>query len=101
MLQIIHGNRLETLAAELVTTTDIPPADPFAAETVVVQNQGMARWVDQQLALRRGVSARVVYPLPASFFWRVLQAWLPDSPAVWPCSGSWSAPCHPTFWGTN
>lgn len=80
MLQIYHSNRLEVLAEELAQVTVVPLADPLGPETVVLQNQGMARWVAQQLALRNGISARLDFPLPASFLWRMLQAWLPAAP---------------------
>ncbi|MCG6862491.1 MAG: exodeoxyribonuclease V subunit gamma [Chromatiaceae bacterium] len=80
MLQIYHSNRMEALVEELTRVTATPLADPFRPETIVLQNQGMARWVAQQLALRNGISARLEFPLPASFLWQVLEAWLPDAP---------------------
>jgi len=42
----------------------------------------MARWIAHQLAQRNGISARLDFPLPARFLWRVLQAWLPAAPDV-------------------
>lgn len=80
MLQVYHGNRLEVLAEELARITAVPLADPFRPETIVLQNQGMARWVAQQLARHNGIGARLEFPLPASFLWRMLRAWLPDAP---------------------
>lgn len=80
MLHIHHGNRLETLLEVLAGVTDTPLADPFAPEVILVQNQGMARWIAQQLAEIRGISARLSFPLPASFFWQVLRSWLPELP---------------------
>lgn len=80
MLQIYHSNRLEALVEELVSVTAAPLSDPFRPETIVLQNQGMARWVAQQLAQRNGISTRLEFPLPASFLWQVLQAWLPHAP---------------------
>lgn len=80
MLHCYHSNRLEVLAEALAMVTDQPLSDPFGAEILVVQNQGMARWINQQVAERIGVSARLDYPLPAVFFWRLLQTWLPDAP---------------------
>jgi len=80
MLQIYHSNRLEALVEELARITATPLADPFRPETIVVQNQGMARWIAQQLAQHNGISAQLDFPLPARFLWRVLQAWLPDAP---------------------
>ncbi|WP_089726565.1 exodeoxyribonuclease V subunit gamma [Candidatus Thiosymbion oneisti] len=80
MLQIYHSNRLEALVEELARITAAPLADPFQSETIVVQNQGMARWIAQQLAQHNGISAQLDFPLPARFLWRVLQVWLPDAP---------------------
>ena len=80
MLQVYHSNRLEALIDALTRVTAEPLADPFKPETIVLQNQGMARWIGQQLALRNGVSACLDFPLPASFLWRVLEAWLPAVP---------------------
>lgn len=80
MLHIHHSNRLEILADALAGLVAGPLADPFAAEPVVVQNPGMARWINQRIAERNGISARLEFPLPAGFFWQVLKAWLPDAP---------------------
>jgi len=80
MLQVYHSNRLEALVEELARITAAPLVDPFQPEIIVVQNQGMARWIAQQLAQRNGIGARLDFPLPARFLWRVLQAWLPDAP---------------------
>jgi len=82
MLQVYHSNRLEVLVEELARITAVSLADPFRSETIVVQNQGMARWIAQQLAQHNGISARLEFPLPAGFLWRVLQAWLPETPDV-------------------
>jgi exodeoxyribonuclease V gamma subunit len=84
MLHVHHSNRLERLLDELATVTAAPPADPFAPEPVVVQNPGMARWLAQCLAERQGIAANLDFPLPASFFWSVLEAWFPDLPAEAP-----------------
>lgn len=80
MLHIYHSNRLEVLAETLAGVTAEPLSDPFRAEVIVVQNPGMARWINQRLAELTGIGARLDYPLPAAFFWRVLRAWLPEAP---------------------
>jgi len=80
MLQVYHSNRLEVLVEELARILAVPLTDPFRPETIVLRNQGMARWVAWQLAQRNGISAHLEFPLPASFLWRILQAWLPDAP---------------------
>ncbi len=80
MIQVHHSNRLELLIEGLVEVRGRPLSDPFAPEILVVQNQGMARWIAQQLAERTGVAANLRFPLPAVFFWEVFQAWLPEPP---------------------
>ena len=80
MLQVYHSNRLEVLAEELARITAAPLADPFWPETIVIQTQGMTRWVAHRLAQHKGIGARLEFPLPASFLWRMLQVWLPDAP---------------------
>jgi exodeoxyribonuclease V gamma subunit len=69
MLQVYHSNRLEALLEELARFTASPLVDPFSSETIVLQSQGMARWVAQQLARRNGISTVLDFPLPASFLW--------------------------------
>jgi exodeoxyribonuclease V gamma subunit len=80
MLEVYHSNRLEVLVEALAEVTAAPLSDPFRPERIVVQNPGMARWINQQLAERTGISARLDYPPPAAFFWDVLKAWLPAAP---------------------
>lgn len=80
MLRVYHSNRLEVLATALADVTAAPLSDPFGAEIIVVQNPGMARWINQRLAELTGIGARLDYPLPAAFFWQVLRAWLAHAP---------------------
>ncbi len=80
MLQLHSSNRLESLFDRFSEVTATPLADPLTPETVVVQNQGMARWIAQQAAQRDGIAANLAFPLPASFFWEVMSAWFPGLP---------------------
>ncbi|MCP5351829.1 MAG: exodeoxyribonuclease V subunit gamma [Chromatiales bacterium] len=73
MLHLHHGNRLETLRERLATITATPLAEVFAAEQIVVQNPGMARWLAQGLAEAHGVAANLEFLLPASFVWEVFR----------------------------
>jgi exodeoxyribonuclease V gamma subunit len=81
MLHLYHSNRLERLLDGLREVVDVPLADPITPELVVVQNQGMARWISQRLAEETGIAANLEFPLPASFAWRAVQSWFPDLPA--------------------
>jgi exodeoxyribonuclease V gamma subunit len=80
MLHLHHSNRLERLCDRLAAVVASPLVDPLTPERVVVQNPGMARWLAQGLAERLGVAANLSFPLPATFFWSVLDAWFPDLP---------------------
>jgi len=79
MIVLHQANRLEKLsdclARELLSAES--GADPLRSELVVVSNPGTGRWLVHRLAEQQGVMANLELPLPASFFWRVLQAWLP------------------------
>jgi len=80
MLQLHSSNRLERLFDGLSRVTAAPLPDPMTPETVVVQNLGTARWIAQRMAERDGIAANLAFPLPASFFWEALTAWVPDLP---------------------
>ena len=50
-LSLHTSNRMETLAAMLAAgLRENPPADPLAAETILIQSRGMAKWLTLQLA---------------------------------------------------
>ncbi len=80
MLYIHHSNRLEVLFDRLRAVIAAPLSDPFLPEEILVQNQGMARWLSQRLAQTNGIAANLAFPLPASFVWRLFRAWMPDIP---------------------
>ncbi len=84
MLHLYHSNRLERLFDALAILTDRPLADPFAAEVVVAQNPGMARWLAMQLAHRHGIAANLDFPLPANFVWRLYRAHFQSLPEQHP-----------------
>ncbi len=54
--------------ARLAEITRAPLRSPFTPEIVVVQSNGMRRWLTQQLAERHGVCAHVLFPFPQNFF---------------------------------
>ena len=80
MLYLYHSNRLEILADQLAEQLSAAPTDPFLAESVVVQHQGMGRWLSLQLAERLGICANLNFPLPAGYLWELLRAVLPVVP---------------------
>ena len=74
MLKTHQSNRLETLAGRLAEVVRTPLGSPFAAETIVVQSHGVARWLALQLARSTGVCANVRFPFPAAFAWTLYRA---------------------------
>jgi hypothetical protein len=65
---IVHrSNRTEVLVDALAELVAVPPEDPFAPETIVVQGRGMARWLSLELAGRLGVWANPAFPFPRAF----------------------------------
>ncbi len=81
MLKIYHSNRLEHLAAHLAATLQVEPLQSvLAAEVIVTQHQGMARWLSIQLAQVQGISANCDYPLPASYIWSLYRSQLGGVP---------------------
>ncbi len=53
------GNDLELLAARLAELMRRPLADPFGPESIVVQNRGMAVYLEQFLAVGLGIAANI------------------------------------------
>ncbi len=74
MLFLHQANRLENLFTLLLQQRATVPADPFTAETIVVQNPGMARWLSQQIAIQQTIAANIEFPLPARFIWDIISA---------------------------
>ena len=87
MLYLYQSNRLEYLASTLTAIYRLPTAAPvWAAEEIVVQSQGMRRYLNQFLAREHGIAANLRYSLPAGFAWRLLRQVLPGTPALNPFS---------------
>lgn len=82
MLRIIHSNRMEHLRDLLAEQLRIPAPDWFTPETVIVQSQGIKRWLDMSLARAVGISANIDYLYPGRFVWnayRTVHPHLPDT----------------------
>lgn len=67
---ILHvSNRTENLVAHLRQVIEIAPlSNPFAKEVLMIQSQGMERWLAQQLAAHFKVWANYEFLFPAAFF---------------------------------
>jgi exodeoxyribonuclease V gamma subunit len=71
LLYLYQSNQLETLCGALNRILEDPVGRPLQPDRVVVLNPGMARWLSQQIANRRGIAANLEFPLPASFIWEM------------------------------
>lgn len=88
MLHIHYSNRLERLFDELYrvqsqaashTNKSLDTHNLLASVSnvlepsrILVQSQGMARWLSIQIAKTSGIAANIQYPYPASYLWSVL-----------------------------
>src|SRR5438067_9597714 len=72
-LTLHTSNRLERLADQLAELTADPLRSPLLPEIVVVQSNGMRRWLEQQIAERHGICSNVQFPFPQAFFQDLLQ----------------------------
>ncbi len=65
---VLHTSyRLEDLAASLAASLRAAPLPPLATETIVVPTQGLARWLELQLAEAHGIAAGLRFPFPGAF----------------------------------
>jgi len=80
VLRVYQGNRLERLAERLAEVVRDPAGGALESETILVQNQGMGRWLVLRLADELGVCANIRFPFPASFLWELFRRVLPEVP---------------------
>ncbi|MDB4952952.1 MAG: Exodeoxyribonuclease [Myxococcales bacterium] len=77
MLRIVHGNRAESLLSALLEA--LPrPLDPFVAQTIVVGSHLVARWLQREIAIARGIAAGLELPTFDRFIERT---WTEDAAA--------------------
>lgn len=69
-----RSNRLESLAGTLVGLMRAPMASALAEDIVVVQSQGMARWLKLEIASKLGVAAHIRFPFPRAFAHELFRA---------------------------
>lgn len=69
MLTVYYSNRLEVLSKSLATALRYSDASVFEAPQILVQSQGMSRWINTQLAAELGIAANLEFPYPSSFIW--------------------------------
>ena len=82
MLHLYQSNRLEDIAQMLARIQQVAPLEnPFAAEEIIIQSQGMRRYISQYLARETGIAANLRFSLPAGLAWRLMREAMPDIPA--------------------
>jgi exodeoxyribonuclease V gamma subunit len=79
-LRLYTSNRMENLAESLAEGIRPPLRSPFEPETILVQSQGMARWLKLQLAQRHGICSNCQFPFPRAFSYQAFRAILPSLP---------------------
>jgi len=81
-LSLHTSNRLERLTDQLAELIADPLRSALAPEIVVVQSNGMRRWLEQQVAERHGICSNVQFPFPQKFFHDLLQNAFPQAKAT-------------------
>ncbi len=66
-LEIHTSNRLGILCDHLCAAITESPLHPLEAELIIVQSQGMQRWLTLEFAQRLGIAANLSTPFPVSF----------------------------------
>ena len=79
-LRLYTSNRLENLAESLGESVRRPLRSPLLPEIILVQSQGMARWLQLQLAQAHGICSNCQFPFPRALSYELFKAVLPDLP---------------------
>ncbi len=80
-LSIHTSNRLEILAEHLAGALAAEPLPTLEREVIVVQSQGLVRWLTLRLADRLGLAANLTMPFPAPFCRRLADHLFEDGDA--------------------
>lgn len=81
MFYIHYSNKLVNHKEILVNIlVNDPNPNPFANEIILVQSQGMAQWLQLQIATEIGIAGNLQFPYPTSFLWQQYRAFFPELP---------------------
>ena len=80
-LILYTSNQLETLAETLAGQVRRPLRSPLDPEIVLVQSQGMSRWLKLQLAGKHGICSNCHFPFPRAFCLEVFKTVIGELPA--------------------
>lgn len=75
---LFTSNRLEVLVDKLATDLRSPLSFPLEKELIIVQSQGMARWVAMELARINQICANCFFPFPNAFLNHLSRLIRPD-----------------------
>jgi len=79
--RLFTSNRLEILSRLLAgAILETHPDSPLEKEIIVVQSQGMKRWVSMELAKYHGICANVEFCFPNDFIYEMFQKVFPELP---------------------
>ena len=74
---VFTSNRLEILVKQLALELRAPLSSPLDEDLIVVQSQGMARWVSMELARINRICANCFFPFPNAFLNHLCHKLLP------------------------
>jgi exodeoxyribonuclease V gamma subunit len=77
-LNIFTSNKLEILAEQLARLIKNPGPSALAAEIIVIQSTGMARWISLELAKHNGICANIRFPFPNTFLEEIAIQAMPE-----------------------
>ena len=77
-LKLFVSNRLEILVQKLAEELQTPLSAPLKKEVVLVQSQGMARWISMELARYHGICANYRFPFPNTMIDEIFRNFFPD-----------------------
>ncbi|HPD61209.1 MAG TPA: exodeoxyribonuclease V subunit gamma [Thermodesulfobacteriota bacterium] len=77
-LKLFVSNRLEILVQKLAEELQTPLSTPFKKEVILVQSQGMARWISMELARYHGICANCRFPFPNTMIDEIFRNFFPD-----------------------
>lgn len=78
MFIVYHSNQLDLLKQLMAILMEQHPLPtPLSREVILVQNPGMAQWLQIELAQHLGIAANIDFPLPATFIWNLFTQIIP------------------------
>jgi exodeoxyribonuclease V gamma subunit len=79
-MYVHRSNRMEGLVDELAVVLRRPSLSVLAQEVILIQSQGMERWLSRELARRLGSFANARFPFPRAFIRDAMDAVLGPAP---------------------